>query len=111
MSLARFASLFRKVRSAARRPRPARGRLLLLEQLEDRLTPSTLIPVTNHRDLVFDASRGQLDITTSDGKVQRWDAVHQGLLSSYNVGTSLYGADVTPDGSYLYATEGQTAGG
>ena len=33
MSLARVASLFRKVRSAARRPRPAQGLRLLLEQL------------------------------------------------------------------------------
>jgi hypothetical protein len=111
MSLARVASLFRKVRPTARRPRPARGLRPLLEQLEDRLTPSVLIPVTNHRDLVFDASRGQLDITTSDGKVQRWDLATQSLLSAYTVGTSLYGADITPDGASLYATENQVTNG
>ncbi len=111
MSLRRVASLFRKLRSARRRPRAARGRRPLLEQLEDRLTPSTLIPVTNHRDLVYDASRNQLDITTSAGQVQRWDVGTQTLLSAYAVGSSLYGADVTPDGAYLYATEGQVNNG
>ncbi len=43
MSLDRLASLFRKVRPAARRPRPARGFRLLLEQLEDRVTPTTVM--------------------------------------------------------------------
>jgi hypothetical protein len=114
MAAARLASLFRKLRSpAARRPRPARRPRLALERLEDRLTPSTLIPVPNHRDLVFDATHNQLDITTSDGKVQRWDMASQSLLPAYNVGTSLYGADihVTTGGPFLYATEGQTGNG
>jgi sugar lactone lactonase YvrE len=79
---------------------------LCLEQLEDRLVPSTLIPVTNHRDLVFDPMRGQLDITTSAGTVQRYDVASQTLLAPLTVGTSLNGADITPDGSALYVTEG-----
>jgi hypothetical protein len=106
MPATRLASLFRKLRSPAR---PARRTRLMLERLEDRLTP-TLIPVTNHRDLVYDAVHNLLDITTSDGKVQRWDVNISSLLSAYNVGTSLYGADIAPDGS-LYATEGQTGNG
>jgi hypothetical protein len=110
MPAASLASLLRKLRPAARPPRRARGFRLLLEQLEDRLTPSTLIPVTNHRDLVFDAGRAQLDITTSGGQVQRW-AAGGPLLSPINVGNSLYGADITPDGTSLYATEGQTNNG
>src|SRR5216110_3287817 len=46
--------------SSARAGRPR----LLLEQLEDRLVPSTLIPVSNRRDLVYDQSRGLLYMTT-----------------------------------------------
>jgi sugar lactone lactonase YvrE len=97
--------LFRR-RPSLRRPtrRPA------LEQLENRVTPSVLIPVTNRRDLVFDATRDLLDITTTAGQVQRYDVAGQTLLSPLSVGTSLYGADITPDGSTLYVTENQTAG-
>src|SRR5437879_1271827 len=82
---------------------------LFLERLEDRVVPSTLIPVTNHRDLVFDPTRNVLDITTSAGTVQRYDVANQALLSPLTVGTSLNGADITPDGSTLFVTEGQTA--
>jgi hypothetical protein len=110
MPAVRLVSLLKKLRPA-RPPRRARGFRLLLEQLEDRLTPSTLIPVTDHRDLVFDTLRNQLDITTAGGKVQRWDVLSQQLLSPYNVGTSLYGADITADSNYLYVTEGQTSNG
>jgi hypothetical protein len=90
-----------------RRPIRRRRSLLGLEHLEDRLVPSTLIPVTNHRDLVFDATRNELYITTSAGTVQRYDVASQTLLSPLTVGTSLNGADITPDGSALYVTEGQ----
>jgi sugar lactone lactonase YvrE len=67
--------------------------------------PVSLIPVANHRDLVYDGSRGILYITTSDGFVQRFDVVHQTLLTPWRIGASLYGADITPDGQYLYTTE------
>jgi hypothetical protein len=112
MPLTQVASLFRKVRTATRRPRPAGRPRLLLEQLEDRLTPSTaLIPVADHRDLVFDATHNQLDITTAGGKLQRWDLATQTLLPATSVGTSLFGADITPDGASLYATDGQLSNG
>src|SRR6266403_2917634 len=84
------------VSSRAARPRRA---ILRVEQLDCRLVPSTLIPVTNHRDLVFDPSRGLLYITTSAGTVQRYNVASQTLLSPLSVGTSLNGADITPDGS------------
>ena len=35
---------------------------LAVEQLEDRVVPSTLIPVSAARDLVYDPVRNQLDI-------------------------------------------------
>jgi hypothetical protein len=111
MPVKQVASLFRKVRAATRRPRTARRPRLLLEQLEDRLTPSTLIPVSNPRDLVFDATRNQLDITTAGGQVQRWNVASQALLPATNVGTSLFGADITPDGASLYAADGQVSNG
>jgi hypothetical protein len=100
--------------SARRRAKPARrGRRgaprlrahLRLEQLEDRSTPSVLIPVPNHRDLVFDGARDLLYVTTSAGAVQRYDIQAQQLLTPYNVGVSLNGADITPDGGALYVTE------
>src|SRR5262245_54249856 len=78
----RLMPLSRKSPPARRQRRPSSPRsrgtrfgraALVLEQLEDRLTPSTLIPVGNHRDLVFDSTRGLLYITTSAGTVQRYD--------------------------------------
>src|SRR5262249_3160182 len=64
-----------------------------------------LIPVSNRRDLIYDGSRGLLYITTSDGLVQRYDVATPTLLSPWQVGVGLYGADITPDGAFLYATE------
>ncbi len=81
-----------------------------LEALEDRITPSTLIPVSNHSDLVFDAGRDILYITTTAGQVQRWDVATQQLLSSWTVGGSLAGADITPDDNSLYVAEEDDAG-
>jgi hypothetical protein len=81
-----------------RRPRT----LLALEQLENRVMPSVLIPVANRRDIVFDQAADMLYITTASGQVQRYDVAHQSLLSPWNVGGALNGADITPDGSALY---------
>src|SRR2546423_551200 len=89
----------RPKRRPVRRCRPG------VEPLEDRLTPSTFIPVSNRRDLVFDQGRNLLYITTSSGTVQRWDVTTQQLLPAWNVGTALEGADITPDGNWLYVTE------
>jgi uncharacterized delta-60 repeat protein len=69
---------------------------------------SVLIPITNHRDLVYDASRNILYITAANGTVQRYNIASQSLLSALQVGTSLYGADVTADDSSLYVAEGST---
>jgi sugar lactone lactonase YvrE len=77
-----------------------------VEPLEWRLTPSTLLPIADHRALVFDDARDTLYVTTSSGRVQRFDAAHQVLLPAWTVGTSLNGADVTPDGTALYVAEG-----
>jgi sugar lactone lactonase YvrE len=71
--------------------------------------PVSLIPVTNRRGLVFDGTRGLLYITTSDGLVERYDLATQTLLAPWKVGASLYGADITPDGAFLYTSEGVRA--
>jgi hypothetical protein len=75
--------------------------------------PVTDIPVANHRDLVYDATRGLLYITTADGNIQRYDVANQALLTPFHVSGALYGADITPDGQYLYvadASAGPTGG-
>jgi hypothetical protein len=79
-----------------------------MEFLEDRITPSTLIPVANHRDLVFDSTRDLLYITTSAGAIQQYSIPTQTLLSPLTVGTSLNGADISADGSALFVAESQT---
>src|SRR5258708_25331340 len=71
-------------------------RRLVLEQLENRLTPSVLIPVSDRHDFVYDSSRNLLYITTASGQVQRYDVANQTLLTPWIVGSSLNGADITP---------------
>lgn len=68
---------------------------------------STLIPVADHRDLIFDPGRDLLYITTSDGDVERYDVNSRTLLTPFDVGNSLNGGDITPDGNFLYIAEGQ----
>ncbi|HIK51512.1 MAG TPA: choice-of-anchor J domain-containing protein, partial [Oscillatoriales cyanobacterium M59_W2019_021] len=68
---------------------------------------STLIPVANRRDLVFDDSRNLLYITTTDGDLERYDPSTQTLITPWDVGNVLHGADITPDSSTLYLAEGQ----
>jgi len=82
-----------------------------LELLEDRITPSTLIPVTDRQALVYDPIRNILDITTNSGTVQQFSIASQQLLTPITVGTHLRGADITPDGSALYVTDTALAPG
>src|SRR5205807_3834069 len=60
---------------------------------------------------VFDSVRQLLYITTSKGTIERYDVAHQTLLTPWTVGTSLNGADITPDGSALYVGENSLATG
>jgi hypothetical protein len=114
MKFARFARLSRFARPLtaglgrlARRPRTQPS----VELLEDRLVPSTLIPVTGHRGLVYDGYRNVLDITTSNGTVQQFNVMTQSLSAPIPLGTNLAGADISNDGNYLLVAEQQTLGG
>ena len=89
------------------RARTDRRARLAVGRLEDRTTPSTLISVAGARDVVFDAARNRLYVTTNTGSVARYDVGSSSLLSAVAVGTSLNGADITPDGQYLYVAENQ----
>jgi len=64
---------------------------------------STLISVSTRRDHIFDPTRNALYITTNNGLVQRYDLATNALLTPWTVGTSLFGVDITPDASALYA--------
>src|SRR5262245_33466345 len=109
-NLWRRPSAQRSNKNISRRSRFFRSRLTL-EPLEDRVVPtSVFIPVQNHRDLIYDAARNMLDITTSYGRVERYSVPAQSLLNPFPVGTVLNGADITMDGNYLYVTEQQTSG-
>lgn len=98
----------RKVRAKARST-PARRTVLQVEAMEDRTVPSTLIPLSNHRDLVYDPLRRLLDIT-SGGSVLQWNPGTQALTTLVNVGGILNGADISPDGSTLYFAQQQAPG-
>jgi Bacterial Ig domain len=69
--------------------------------------PTTLVPVTNVSDLVYDPVHEMLVIATTIGTVERFDVGSQTLLPSIHAATGLNGTDVTPDGAFLYATDGQ----
>src|SRR5947209_4975699 len=93
-------------RGTARRQR----HIPAVERLEDRYVPSTLIPVQNHRDLVYDQLRNTLDITTSTGVVQQFYVPNQQQFSGFSVSPSNYAADLSTDGNSLYLTDPQTYG-
>lgn len=68
---------------------------------------STLLPIRDRRDLIFDPLRNRLYMTTSDGDVERYDIATGNLLTPWHVGNSLNGGDITSDGSALYIAENQ----
>jgi hypothetical protein len=76
-----------------------------VEQLEDRTVPTILLPVSNHRDLVYDPVRNLLDITTTNGLVQQYSLKAQTLLQPLAVGGVLAGADISADGNSLVVAD------
>ncbi len=78
-----------------------------LDSVPGALSVGSLVAIGGYRDLVLDSSRGLLYATTDHGTIERIDLQTKTKLASFSVGTNLYGADITPDGRYLYVTEGQ----
>jgi Ca2+-binding RTX toxin-like protein len=68
------------------------------------------VAVKGSRDLVYDGTRGLLYITTGDGDLERYDVGARSLLASWDIGTSLNGADITGGGEYLLVAEGAVTG-
>lgn len=69
------------------------------------ITVDNLIPLTGHRDLVYDHVRQQLLITTTAGTLLRFDEATRTMLPALTVGYSLNGGDITADGRYFYVTD------
>ncbi len=95
--------------SAPRRGRDCRRPTAVprVECLEDRDLPSVLIPVTNHRDLVYDPTRNNLDITTTNGALQVFNLTTQTLQTQpvLYIGYNLGGADLAADGNTLLVAD------
>jgi hypothetical protein len=66
---------------------------------------STLIPVADRRDHVWDASRDVLWITRDNGTVQAYDPYADRLLAPIPVGIAPRGADITTRGTTLYVAD------
>jgi hypothetical protein len=64
-------------------------------------------PFPDRVDHVFDPTRtrGLLYISTSSGRIQRYDIESRRLLRQFRVGSDLRGLDITPDRAGIYATE------
>ena len=67
---------------------------------------ASLVPIAGAQDVVYDAARNRLYITTAGGTVERVDLATRTMLSPVNVGSPLFGADIAPGGSFLYAADG-----
>mgnify|MGYP002623110063 FL=1 len=69
---------------------------------------STLIPVPNRVRHVYDPRRDLVYISTSDGKIERFDIRSGQLLEAWDIGVNLGGLDLTQDLQHLYVAESQT---
>jgi hypothetical protein len=69
------------------------------------LLAQTALPILSPRDAIFDPARNLLYVTTALGKIERYDLTTASFLAPWTIGTSLNGADITPDGSTLYVAE------
>ncbi len=75
------------------------------------ITVGNLIWITDRRDLIYDATRKQLLVTTSYGSLLRFDTATNTFLTPLTVGTSLNGGDITANGDFAYITEASSTGG
>ena len=89
---------------ARRAPAPAPR--ATVDELERRCLLSAYVAVNGINDVVYDAARDLVYATTARGTVERYDAAAGRLLAPWTVGGNLLGADITPDGSFLYVADG-----
>ena len=87
------------------------GTLTLDLHAEPASPPVQMLPMSGHRDLILDSTRGHLLIVMDSGQVQRYDIATRQFLASWPVGTSPRRGDITADGAFLYLTDAPTAGG
>lgn len=69
-------------------------------------TLNFVLPIDDPRDLIFDADRQLLYITTPYGKIERFHLPTLTMYTPFEVGAFLNGADMTADGAFLYVAEG-----
>src|SRR4051812_34257252 len=85
-----------------------------MELLESRrlLAGFYLIPNSAAAEAVFDLARNRVYVPTSGGEVLRFDLATKKQLTPWeSIGGSLGGADITPDGKYLYVADRTGAAG
>jgi hypothetical protein len=58
-------------------------------------------------DVVLNASGSTLYVAGLDGKIRVYDVASRSLITTWDVGVSLGGMDLSPDGSFLIVTERQ----
>jgi hypothetical protein len=83
---------------------------MVMVQIHDAHSQSTLIPVAARRDMVFDNGGKYLYVTTSTGSVQRYSLSTGQIDKAYTLGGSLNGADIAPDDSFLLVGQNNLAG-
>ena len=81
----------------------------VLERLEDRIALSTLLPYAS-RDLVYDSVRNQLDVVTTNGRILQVNPQTLQIVNAVSTGANLNGADISPNGQYLYVADAGTYG-
>ncbi len=67
---------------------------------------SDFVPMPEPTSFVFDPTRNRLYAPNAQGSVDVYDINTQTLLPPIVLGGTLAGADITPDGHYLYVTAG-----
>jgi hypothetical protein len=83
---------------------PVSAARLVLE-LAGPLAHGNVMFMSDRSDYVWDPHRNMMYVTMLDGSVERFDFASRKFLHSWRVGESLLGADITPDGDYLYAAD------
>lgn len=68
------------------------------------------IPANGRRDMVYDAKRNTLYISTDGGNILRYSLSTSSFLSPFTVGGNLLGVDLTPDMDTLVVADSATYG-